>query len=39
MEYHNQEVTLKVSSRPLRCIYLVRDREEVLDAVTLYTHM
>ncbi|MEB3279004.1 MAG: hypothetical protein VKK42_08820 [Lyngbya sp.] len=39
MEYDSQEVTLKVSSRPLRCIYLVRDREEVLDAVALYTHM
>ncbi|MGB3532248.1 MAG: hypothetical protein WBA13_01885 [Microcoleaceae cyanobacterium] len=39
MEYHNQEVTLKVSSRPLRCVYLVQDREEVLDAVALYTHM
>jgi hypothetical protein len=35
----SQEITLKVSSRPLRCAYLVYSREDVLDAVTLYTHV
>lgn len=39
MESQNREVTLKLKSRPLRCAYLIRDREELLDAITLYTHV
>lgn len=39
MELQDREVNLKLKSRPLRCAYLVRNREEVLDAITLYTHV
>ncbi|MBW4607778.1 MAG: hypothetical protein KME22_11255 [Hassallia sp. WJT32-NPBG1] len=39
MEIQDREVTLKLNSRPLRCAYLVRDREELLDAIALYTHI
>ncbi|MBD2084352.1 hypothetical protein NDI49_11955 [Trichocoleus sp. ST-U3] len=39
MELQDREVTLKIKSRPLRCAYLVRNRDELLDAIALYTHM
>lgn len=39
MEFLEREVTLKLKSRPLRCVYLVRNREELLDAIALYTHI
>lgn len=39
MELQDRELTLKLTSRPLRCVYLVRDRKELLDAIALYTHM
>lgn len=39
MKMQDREVTLKLKSRPLRCVYLVRDREDLLDAIALYTHV
>lgn len=39
MELQDREVTLKLKSRPLRCAYLVRNREDLLDAIALYTHV
>ncbi len=39
MQLHEREVTLKVNSRPLRLVYLIRNREDLLNAVTLYTHI
>ncbi|HEY9628472.1 MAG TPA: hypothetical protein V6C84_14320 [Coleofasciculaceae cyanobacterium] len=39
MELQDREVTLKLKTRPLRCAYLVRDREDLLNAIALYTHL
>jgi hypothetical protein len=39
MQLHGREVTLKLNSRPLRLVYLVGNREDLLNAVTLYTHI
>lgn len=39
MEFYDREVTLKLQSRPLRCVYLVENREELLDAIALFTHI
>jgi hypothetical protein len=39
MQLHEREVTLKLNSRPLRLVYLVRNREDLINAVTLYTHV
>jgi len=39
MSLHEREVTLKLKSRPLRLVYLIRNRDELVDAVTLYTHI
>ncbi|ODH01494.1 hypothetical protein A4S05_28705 [Nostoc sp. KVJ20] len=39
MELQDREVSLKLKSRPLRCVYLVSDREELFDAIALYTHI
>lgn len=39
MQTYDREVTLKLNSRPLKYVYLVRDREEFLDAVALYTQV
>ncbi|MBE9127150.1 MULTISPECIES: hypothetical protein [unclassified Coleofasciculus] len=39
MQFHEQEVTLKLNSRPLHLVYLVRNREDLINAVTLYTHV
>ncbi|MEQ9553924.1 MAG: hypothetical protein RIM23_30425 [Coleofasciculus sp. G3-WIS-01] len=39
MSLHEREVTLKLKSRPLRLVYLIRNRDELMDAVTLYTHV
>src|SRR5438876_1159246 len=33
-----QEVYLKIQSRPLRLGYLVSNRDDIIDAITLYTH-
>ncbi|MEO1348357.1 MAG: hypothetical protein AAFW84_06065 [Cyanobacteria bacterium J06635_15] len=34
----HKEVSLKIKTRPLRCAYLVRSRDDLLNAITLYTH-
>jgi hypothetical protein len=39
MHPHEREVTLKLNSRPLRLVYLVRNREDLVSAVKLYTHV
>lgn len=39
MQPHEREVTLKLNSRPLRLVYLVRNREDLINAVKLYTHV
>jgi hypothetical protein len=39
MQLHEREVTLKLYSRPLRLVYLVGNREDLLNAVILYTHI
>jgi hypothetical protein len=39
MQLHEREVNLKLNSRPLRLVYLVRNREDLINAVTLYTHV
>jgi len=39
MQLHEREVTLKLESRPLRLVYLIRSREDLINAVTLYTHV
>ncbi|MFP5270404.1 hypothetical protein [Coleofasciculus sp.] len=39
MSLHEREVTLKLKSRPLRLVYLIRNRDKLMDAVTLYTHV
>lgn len=39
MQFSEQEVTLKLNSRPLRLIYLIRSRQDLINAVTLYTHV
>ncbi|MBD1841025.1 hypothetical protein H6F78_18125 [Coleofasciculus sp. FACHB-64] len=39
MQFLEQEVTLQLNSRPLRLVYLVRSREDLINAVTLYTHV
>ncbi len=31
--------SIDIQSRPLRLVYLVANREDILDAVTLYTHI
>lgn len=32
------EIFIKIQSRPLRLVYLVSNRDDIIDAVTLYTH-
>ncbi|MEG4857443.1 hypothetical protein QUB75_06670 [Microcoleus sp. K1-B6] len=39
MYLSEKEVTLKLTSRPLRLVYLVRNREEFKNAIMLYTHI
>ncbi len=39
MYLSEKEVTLNLTSRPLRLVYLVRNREEFQNAVKLYTHI
>ena len=39
MYLSEKEVTLKLTSRPLRLVYLVRNREEFQNAIMLYTHL
>lgn len=39
MHFSKQEVTLKLNSRPLRLVYLIRNREDLINSVTLYTHI
>ena len=39
MYLSEKEVTLKLTSRPLRLVYLVRNREEFQNAIMLYTHI
>ena len=39
MQPHEREVTLKLNSRPLRLVYLVRNQEDLINAVKLYTHV
>jgi len=39
MQSGNQEVLLKLQPRPLRLTYLVNTQSELVDAVTLYTHI
>ena len=39
MQVSQREVTLKITSRPLRIVYLIRNREDLINAVTLYTHV
>lgn len=39
MQRSEQEVTLQVKSRPLKLVYLVRNQEDIVNAVTLYTHI
>jgi len=38
MEFQEREVTFKLKSRPLRCVYLIRNREDLLNAITLFTY-
>jgi hypothetical protein len=39
MYLSEKEVTLKLTSRPLRLVYLVRNREDFQNAIMLYTHI
>lgn len=39
MQHSEREIALKVKPRPLRLVYLVRNREDLINAVTLYTHV
>jgi len=39
MYFSEKEVTLNLTSRPLRLVYLVGNREEFQNAVKLYTHI
>ncbi|AFZ27626.1 hypothetical protein Cylst_5625 [Cylindrospermum stagnale PCC 7417] len=39
MQHSEREITLNVKPRPLRLVYLVRNREDLINAVTLYTHV
>ncbi|GEM_PF-2425877 len=39
MYLSDKEVTLKLTSRPLRLVYLVRNREDFQNAIMLYTHI
>ena len=39
MHFYESEVSLKVTSRPLRLAYLVQSRDDIINAVTLYTHL
>jgi hypothetical protein len=39
MQSEHQEVLLKLQPRPLRLAYLVNTQSELVDAVTLYTHV
>jgi len=35
----DKEVTLKLNSRPLKLVYLVRSSDDLFNAISLYTHL
>jgi len=39
MKTKNREVSVKLNSRPLKLVYLVRSQEHLFDAIALYTHV
>lgn len=39
MQLHEREVTVELKTRPLRLVYLICSKQDLIDSVTLYTHV